>query len=80
MITLGEEFIYLFIFSFTSRAYFEIDHGSNSFRPSSPIEEALLESYEDHTITHFKLGLSPQFKYVSFMCQHHINGPHVLHN
>lgn len=30
--------VYLFIyFSFTSRAYFEIDHGSNSFRPSSPI-------------------------------------------
>ena len=45
----------------------------------------LLPLYKKHylkatRITHFKLGLSPQFKYVSFMCQHHINGPHVLHN
>ena len=45
----------------------------------------LLPLYKKHylkatRITHFKLGLSPQFKYVSFMYQHHINGPHVLHN
>ena len=95
MITLGEVFVLFYFFHLllvcNSKLIVhglvaqQVEHCTGVAETRVRIPLGLLPLYKWNylkapRITHFKLRFNPQFKYMTFMYQHHINGPHVLHN